>query len=329
MTLHAHLLFDVAAEHLADLRRRLDPDIAITTGKDLPEGSGVHILVVGRPRREQLAACPDLRAVIVPWAGIPPETRALLADFPHISLHNLHHNAIATAETAMALLLAAAKYVLPLDAALRRHDWTPRYELPDILTLQGRTALILGFGAIGQHLARLCQAFGMQILAIRRRPDAPLPADLRVAVHPPAALPDLLAGSDVLLIALPETEETRGWIGADELARMPRGSLLVNVGRGPVVDEQALFAALQSGHLAGAGIDVWYAYPASKEERSHTPPSAYPFHELANVVLSPHRGGAAGTEETERQRNAELARLLNAAARGQPLPNQVDLKRGY
>lgn len=329
MTLHAHLLFDPAEAHLTDLRRRLDPDIHVTEGKTLPDPAALHILVAGRPRREQLAACPRLRAVIVPWAGIPPETRALLTDFPHISLHNLHHNAIATAETAVALLLAAAKFLLPIDATLRRHDWTPRYELPPVINLHGRTALILGFGAIGQHIARLCQAFGMEILVIRRRPDAALPPDLTVAAHPPAALPDLLARSDVLLIALPETEETRGLIGAAELARMPRGGVLVNVGRGPVVDEQALYEALQNGHLRGAGIDVWYRYPATKEERSHTPPSAYPFHELANVVLSPHRGGAAGTEEIESQRNIELARLLNAAARGEPIPNQVDLERGY
>ncbi len=308
------------------LRALLDPTIHLTVGPERPPGP-VDILVCGRPTREQLAL-PGVRAVIVPFAGVPEETLALLAEFPHIALHNLHHNDAATAEMALALLLAVSRRVVPVDRLLRQHDWTPRYEPPPQLILAGRTALILGYGAIGRRVARALQALDMRVLATRRHLAAPVDDGI-ATVFPAAALPDLLPQAHVLVITLPLTAETKGLIGARELALLPRGAVLVNVGRGPIVDEAALYRALVDGHLLGAGLDVWYRYPADEAGRKHTPPSAYPFHELDNVVLSPHRGGMAGGEDLERRRLAALADMLNAAARGQPLPNRVDPSKGY
>jgi phosphoglycerate dehydrogenase-like enzyme len=103
--------------------------------------------------------------------------------------------------------------------------------------------------------------------------------------------------------------------------------VLINIARGPIVDEAALYNALRGGSLYGAGLDVWYNYPADEQSRSHTAPSYHPFHELDNVVMSPHRAG--GSDETERLRMAHLAELLNAAARGEPMPNRVNLQAGY
>jgi phosphoglycerate dehydrogenase-like enzyme len=308
------------------LRAFLDPTIHLTIGPELPPGP-VDILVGGRPTREQLAL-PGVRAVIVPFAGVPEETLALLAEFPHIALHNLHHNDAATAELALALLLAVSRRVLPVDRLLRQHDWTPRYEPPPQLILAGRTALILGYGAIGRRVARALQALDMRVLATRRHQTEPQDDGI-ATVFPAAALSELLPQAHVLVITLPLTAETKGLIGARELALLPRGAILVNVGRGPIVEEAALYQALVDGHLLGAGLDVWYRYPADEAGRQHTPPSAYPFHELDNVVLSPHRGGMAGGEDLERRRLAALAEMLNAAARGQPLPNRVDPVRGY
>jgi phosphoglycerate dehydrogenase-like enzyme len=116
-------------------------------------------------------------------------------------------------------------------------------------------------------------------------------------------------------------------IGERELALLPPDAVLVNVGRGPIVDEAALYHALHEGTLHAAGLDVWYNYPADEASRSHTPPSAYPFHELDNVVMSPHRAG--GSDESEMRRMTHLAALLNAAARGDEMPNRVDLQAGY
>ncbi len=130
-----------------------------------------------------------------------------------------------------------------------------------------------------------------------------------------------------LVVAVPLTDETRGLIGASELARMKRTAVLVNVGRGNVIDERALYDALRRGKIHSAGIDVWYRYPRDTESRAATQPSDHPFHELDNVVMSPHRAGGALDNEVVRM--THLGDLLVAIARGGDAPGRVDLERGY
>lgn len=308
---------------------RLAPSVEVTSGADLPSPADFDILVAGRPSREHLAASPNLRAVIIPFAGPPESTRRLLAEFPHLAVHNLHHNSVQTAEMALALLLAAARFIVPADQRLRQGDWTLRHDPAPIAILHSKTALILGYGAVGQHVGRVCQALGMRVLAVRRTASSPDPAGVAAQIGGPEQLPELLPEADALIITLPLTEATRGLIGAEELALLPEGALLVNVGRGPVVDEAALYDGLARGRPAAAGLDVWYVYPDTAEDRTHTLPSRFPFHELDNVVMSPHSGGAFGSAYTERLRMEHLAALLNAAAAGQPMPNRIDLAVGY
>lgn len=328
MILHVHLL-DVPDETLhAHLCAQLDPNVIVTTGERALETADLHILVGGRPTRDQFAANPNLHTLIIPWAGLPAGARDLVRrEFPHVAIHNLHHNAAPVAELALALFLAAAKFIVPYDRALRRRDWRMRYARPGpSVLLDGKTALVLGYGHIGRRVARGCRALGMTVLAVRRNSTASADADAD-EIHPPEALRDLLPRAQALLICLPHTPHTDGLLGAAELALLPPRSVLVNIGRGAIVQEQALYAALQNGVLHAAGLDVWYNYPADVEARSQTPPSAYPFHELDNVVMSPHRGG--DTADTERRRMTHLAALLNAAARGEPIPNRVDIEAGY
>lgn len=314
MTLNVHLLESNGGDDLPHLQAHLADGIQLSIGETPPAG-------------EHLAACPDLRAVIVPWAGVSEATRELLADFPHVTLHNLHYNAAATAEMAIALLMAAAKFIVPLDRKLRAGDWTPRYGPSQSIGLAGKTALVLGYGEIGRRVARACAALDMSVLATRRTLAAQAAADAFAEVHSPADLKQFLPRAHALIITLPLTPETKGSIGVEEIASLPRGAILVNVGRGAIVDEPALYHALRDGHLLAAGLDVWYNYPADEASRTNTPPSNFPFHELDNVVMSPHRGGdAAGIVPL---RMAHLAKLLNAAARGKPMPNRVDLKAGY
>jgi phosphoglycerate dehydrogenase-like enzyme len=248
-----------------------------------------------------------------------------MLDFPHIAVHNLHHNAVAAAEMALTLMLAAAKFIVPSDRALRQDDWTPRYRPNPAVVLQGKTALVLGYGSIGRHVARGCRGLGMAVRATRRRAHD----EHQEGVLSPAALPSLLPEADVLIITLPLTAETKGLIGEAELEQLPPQAVLVNVGRGPIVDEEALYNALRDGGLHAAGLDVWYNYPGDEASRRGTPPSTFPFHELDNVVMSPHRAGTGGAEEIERRRMAGLARLLNAAAAGEQIPNRVDVSVGY
>jgi phosphoglycerate dehydrogenase-like enzyme len=309
------------------LGEHLDTQINVSLGPDLPEPAEYHVLVAGRPGREHLVASPNLHTLIIPFAGLPDVTREVLRDFSHLAVHNLHHNAPLAAELALALLLAAAKLVVPFDRAFREHDWTRRYQPNPSLYLRGKTALILGYGQIGQRVGIALGALGMNVVAVRRDPTAPLMDGAPRQVYPLQVLSALLPKAHVLVVALPLTDETHGLLGEVELASMPRDAVLVNVGRGAVIDQRALYHALREGHLLAAGLDVWYNYPQTQEDRLCLPPADYPFHELDNVVMSPHRGGHV--KETEAMRMKGLATSLNAAARGEPIPNPVDLCAGY
>ena len=327
MALNVHYYIDPQVDALDLLHSKLGDGIHLSTGKEILPHSEHQILINGTPTPEQLAASPNLNTLIIPYAGVPVDTRTLLAEFPHIQVYNLHHNAAPTAEMAIALLMAASKFLVPIDRTFRESNWTPRYQTNPSLLLEGKTALILGFGHIGQRVGRFCQALGMQVIGVRRNLEAPLISSLQAEVHPPEELDQILLRSDILIITLPITSETEGLIGTKQLSALIPGGILVTVGRGRIVDQAALFEALTDGSLSAAGLDVWYNYPKTPEDRRDTLPADFPFHELDNVVMSPHRGG--GSKDTERLRMEHLARLLNAIHDGELTQNQVNIDAGY
>jgi phosphoglycerate dehydrogenase-like enzyme len=323
MTLTVHMTNVPDDDVLAYLRECLHASIKLTCG-DIPENADFAILIAGRPDHAMLRVSSNLRAVVSPFAGMPDTTRELMREYPAIALHNLHHNAPPTAEMALTLLLAAAKGTVPVDRIFRNHDWTPRYDNYPGMLLHGKTALILGYGMIGQHLSPILRAMGMKVLGIRRRY-----ADEAQGIYLVDKLYDLLPQSNVLIIAVPGTEDTDGLIGEREISLLPQGAIIVNIGRGKVVDQYGLYNALTSGHLHGAGQDVWYTYPTDEASRTNTPPADVPFHELDNMVMSPHRGGFGGVAEIEFLRMKALADMLNAAAIGANMPHRVNLELGY
>ena len=327
-SVRVHALRPLEADRV--LRTLLDLSIGFSSDAEgSPPPADAEILIGGRPTREEMEACPNLRMLIVPYAGIPEVTRELMLDFPHVTVHNLHHNAASAAELALALFLSAAKWLIPADRALRRGDWSIRYASAGDVQLDGKNALVLGFGAIGARIGRVCAALGMRVLGVRRRPSLSVRVDEGVEIHGPDALSDLLPRANVLFVSLPLVPATRGLLGAREFELLPEDAVFVNIARGAIADECALYGALAEGRIAAAGLDVWYRYPYEAAERTSTLPSAFPFHELDNVVLSPHRGGAFNRPDLERLRAEHLARLLNAAARGEPVPNRVDIDAGY
>lgn len=323
--LKVHLKHPLEPALLDRLRAQLDARVELTAGLPARQAD-FDILVDGSPAAEDLARSPRVHAVIVPWVGASLETIALLKQFPALSLHNLPYNAAPTAETALALLLAAAKRIVLHDKAFRRHIWSaePPGE-PGSVLLQGGTAVVLGYGRVGQRVAAGCRSLGLQVRAVCRAPRAQ--AD--DPTYGPEALPELLPSASALLVCVPHTAQSEGMIGAAELALLPRHAVLVNVARGPIVDESALYAALKHRRLFGAGLDVWYRYPTERqrEARVPVPPAHFPFHELDQVVMSPHRAG--WSDETEAARCDALAEMLNAAAEGEELPHRIDVERGY
>jgi phosphoglycerate dehydrogenase-like enzyme len=310
------------------LEGHLGDAVQLTGGTDPPDPADYRVLVTGRPTPELLDASDALHTLIIPWAGVPKPTTPLLKARPHLRVHNLHHNADATAELAVSLMLAVAKNVLRLDRELRGNDWTSRARMDRSLQLRGRRAMVLGYGAIGRRVAEVCHALGMSVTGVSRRG---LPAGRRpsgpVRVVPVTELDRHLPDADVLLLCCPATPETEGLLDAARLDLLPRDAVLVNVARGSVVDEGALFEALRGRRLFGAGLDVWYRYPTSSAAEKNTPPSRFDFQALSNVVMSPHRGGHV--RETEAHRMAALAEALGAIARGEEPPHRVDVDAGY
>lgn len=326
--LHAHITSRPNPQALACLQDGLESNIHLSFNADSAGNDNVAVLVSGRPTEEELKRFLNLRALIIPWAGVPPETFELLQARPQVTIHNLHHNAIPVAEYALALMFTTAKTLLPMDRALRQSDWRPRYAPDTALLLSGKTALILGFGHIGRALGKYLKALGMNVLATRYSTKSAI-IEEGIEVFPPGALHDLLPRSDFLTIALPLTPKTEGLIGEKELTLLPRHAVVVNIGRGAIINQGALYTALRDHCIAAAGIDVWYHYPSNEQTKSCTPPADFPFNELDNIVMSPHRAGGLNTADTERLRMSHLAVLLNAAARGESIPNHVDREKGY
>lgn len=322
MRLHVHLAHPPDAPARAVLEDALDRRIRLTVGPEQPTPADYQILVAGRPTAEALAASLALEAVVIPFAGVPGVTRERLAAHPGVALHNLHHNAAATAELALGLLLAAARHLCAVDRGFRDAGWSAGLRGVEGLLLDGRTALVAGHGAIGRRVCRALVALGMDVHAVGRRAGAPACEGVRL--HAVPALAELLPRADVVVLCLPEGPGTTPFLGAEELAALPAHAVLVNVGRGSAVAEQPLYEALRDGRLGAAGLDVWYRYPGAD---GATEPSAFPFGTLDNVVMSPHRGGRSDRAEVDRM--THLARLLNAAAAGRPMPNAVDLTTGY
>jgi len=318
--LRVHLVDSPESPHEDALAR---PELAVSYGDTVPPDT--QVLVQGYPTREQLLAAP-LEAMVFPYAGLPPATRTLLLEVaPDLPVYNQHHHADAVAESAVGLLFAVAKGVVPMDRALRRGDWRPAYAPDPAVRLGGRSAVVLGYGAIGSRVAALLRALGLQVSATRRTAERPYD-DRGVRVHPARDTAALLARAEVLVICLPGTEATHGLLDAAALARLPQGALLVNVARAGITPEEALFAALRDGRLGGAALDVWWTYPKA-ETRAETPPSRLPFHELDQVVMSPHRTGHGPW--VEEARYAALVETLLALARGTQPPHRVDVRAGY
>ena len=185
-------------------------------------------------------------------------------------------NAISVAEHVFALLLAVRKKVISHDAIVREGQWRPA--TPDIGELHGTTMGIIGLGAIGERVADLAAAFGMNLLAFDPGRLRPFPEWIRRS----ETLSDILQDSDVISLHVPLTEATHNMIDKTALARMRRGAILINAARGGVVDETALVAAVENGHLLGAGLDTFAQEPQD---------ASSPIAKCPGIVLSPHIAG--------------------------------------
>ncbi len=229
---------------------------------------------------------------------------------------------VPVAELSLALMLAAAKRLPAYFTAQREGRWLRGASWDEVkleqtvpVLLRGATAAILGFGGTGGALASMLRPLGMRILAWRHDPRPDPRAD---AVYGPDQLHEVLRQADYVVVTLPLTPETKRIIGERELAQMKSSAWLVNVGRGGLVDDDALIAALESGGIAGAGLDVFTREPL---------PGNHPYYRLPNVILTPHIAGAF-PEINDIDREYFVAQLKRFVA-GEPLEATIDRQRGY
>jgi phosphoglycerate dehydrogenase-like enzyme len=223
-------------------------------------------------------------------------------------------HAIPLAEFAAMSMLMHSRGALHVLGEQRRKHWE-RYAGTD---LADRTAIVVGLGAVGTEVASRARAFGMRVIGVKRDPASAspdLPVDDLVG---PDALVGLLPEADFLILIAPHTDETEGMIGEAELAVLPTGAALINIGRGALVDEKALVAALESGHLGGAYLDVFAEEPLPEDS---------PLWSMPNVLVSPH---SASTSDRENARIVDrFCENLRRYLEGEPLLNVLGAGQLY
>ena len=274
---------------------------------NLAPANAVLIRSATKMDAEAIAAAPDLKIIARAGVGldnvdVPAATAAgvLVVNAPT-------SNIVSAAELAVSLLLAVARNVVPANLALKNGQWK-RSQFGGV-ELQGKTVGIIGMGKIGMLVAQRLAGFDMKFVAY----------DPYVTTAPSGgpeikmvSLDELLAASDFVTIHIPKTPETAGLIDSAALAKMKPTAFVINAARGGVLDEDALFDALKSGTIAGAGLDVYATEPCTDS----------PLFALDNVVATPHLG--ASTEEAQEKAGVAVAESVVAAFAGNVVPGAVN-----
>lgn len=272
------------------------------------------LVACGAGRRQLeplLPAAPKLRWIHSLSAGVDTLLFPALVESPVVVTNARGAYSRSLGEWAMAAVLYFAKDLRRLVRSQQRGVW-------DVLEpswVRGATLGIVGYGDLGRASAQLAHALGMKVLAVRR---SPAPDPFCDEVLDADRLRDAIARSDYVLVTLPLTPETRHRVGAAEIAAMKPGAVLINIGRGPVVDEAPLIDALRAGRIRGAALDVFEQEPL---------PEGHAFYFLENVLLSAHCADhVPGWREDSMRVFLDNLALYRA---GQPLRNVIDKKRGY
>jgi phosphoglycerate dehydrogenase-like enzyme len=261
------------------------------------------------------ARAKKLKLLLCPSAGTEGIERDHLP--AGVVVRNGEGHEIPMAEYVIGVLVALRQRLLPADKALRDGRWEYGFLGPGgfVDELWGSRLGLVGFGRIGKAILPRAAAFGMSTVALTMHPERiseRFPGLERVGdLKVPAEVDALCSGSDAIVLCCELSDLTRGLLDARRLQGMRANAVVVNVSRGAVADEQALYEALLKRTIAGAALDVWYEYPRERGQR--TPPSRFPFGELDNVIMTPHSSG--WTEGHRRRKLARLADAINTFAR--------------
>jgi len=317
-------LGNVAADTANGIRDELPPDLAVEILPDpqeilrLPQAAAAADILVSNHWRAEYPPAPRIKLVQSVATGV--ELFDLAALPRGAAVCNAFGHETAIAEYVVMVWLALHHRLFEISGEFRkdgawRSSWVesgaPHGEV------RGSTLGIVGYGRVGREVARRAAPFGARILAANRSPREPEPGV--ECVYPMAELDRILPECDTVALCTALGPETTGLIDRRRLALMKPTAFLINIARGQIVDEDALYAALRDGRMGGAALDVWWQYPTAAEPRRRG--SRHPFHELPNVIVTPHNSG--WTQGMVRRRWDEIAENLHRFVAGQSLINVV------
>jgi D-2-hydroxyacid dehydrogenase (NADP+) len=271
-------------------------------------------------RPEQFALAQKLRWIHAPSAAVHQLLFPELVKSDVILTNAREVHGPVVAEHVIALILALAKKIPQAARLQQQRTWGQDAiwnEGPRPREVAGATLGLIGLGSIGRNAARLAAALGMRVIAVREHAEKEKPEGV-TTVYATAQMRELLSESDYVVVAAPLTEATRGLMNAERLAAMRRDAYLINVGRGPQVDEAALADALSSHRIAGAALDVFEHEPL---------PAESPLWKLENLLITPHTAGL--TEKLWERHYALFSKNLRRYLAGEPLLFVVDKHKGY
>ena len=257
-----------------------------------------------------------LKLIHLPGAGLDAINFKSVPE--KVTVCNVFEHEIPISEYVISSILMWTTRIHLQDPLLRRNDWSGSHLFgPTHQELCGKTVGILGYGRIGKAIASRIKPFGVEVIACG--PRVPASGVKPDKYYPLRQLSQFLSECDFLVIAAPLTEETHDLVGDKELTQMKPNSVLVNIARGAIINEQAIFNALKTGTIGGAVIDTWYNYPENLLDV--TSPSKYDFSKLENVIMTPH--SSAWTDGLILRRNRVIAENLNRLSDGRELMNVV------
>lgn len=322
------------------LQKNLSPisNLSLIFPTDLSESNllklskNADVIVGWRPTEKLLLNATKLKLFINPGVGVQhliPIFRSL-DPTRKIVLINGHGNTFFTAQHAVSLLLSLTNRIIPHHEWMKQGKWRTGDDEAKSIPLRNKTIGLLGYGHINQQVHQLLSSFPVNFAILRQSWDNPLfftalPTDFER--YTPEMMDDFLKATDFLIVAVPQTDKTTNLLRAHELEQLGPESFVINISRGPVINEEDFFHALKSNIIAGAAIDVWYEYHPNPDDEGKKFPYHFPFHHLPQVILSPHR---AASPFDDLKRWDEVIENLSRLAKGRTdFLNVVDLTKEY
>ena len=309
-------------DRLASLSLHLDSRWSISVADDTNRDKWFDALAIADAvitmdwRDRPTTELNQLKLIQLPGAGLDAIDQTLIPN--HTSICNVFEHEIPIAEFILGTLLQKALRLKKLEENMRSGSWKGSYLFgPTHDEVHGKTIGIIGYGHIGREVSKRAKAFGMNVIAAGPRPQND-PGNLD-RFFDITELHEMLALSDYVVVAAPLLPETKGLIGIPEFSSMKETAVIINVARGEIIKEKALFDACKNQSIGGAVIDTWYRYPVHVDEQLM--PSSLPFEDLDNVTMIPH--ASAWTAELIERRNQKMSENMNRLLLGKPLLNVV------